>query len=114
MAGPAGLPVKWTAEVIEQIPNHLIAWRTVPGSLIRHFGVIHFEPNAQGGTRVDIKLAYNPIAGAVGHVVAKLFGADPKCEMDGDLVRMKTMIETGHAPHDAAQPSPSAREAYVH
>jgi len=114
VAGPAGLPIKWTAEVTEQIPNQLIAWRTAPGSLIRHFGVIHFEPNAQGGTRVDIKLAYNPVAGAVGHVLAKLFGADPKCEMDGDLVRMKTMIETGHAPHDAAKPLHLVREAYVH
>jgi hypothetical protein len=24
--------------------------------------------------------------------------------MDQDLLRMKTMIETGHPPHDAAQP----------
>jgi len=45
-----------------------------------------------------------PPAGAFGHAVASLFGADPKSDMDADLMRMKSMIETGRAPHDAAQP----------
>jgi hypothetical protein len=35
-----------------------------------------------------------------------MFGADPKSEMDADLLRMKSMIETGHPPHDAAKPVP--------
>lgn len=47
-------------------------------------------------------MSYNPPAGAIGHVVASLFGADPKSEMDADLARMKTLIETGIRPHDAA------------
>jgi hypothetical protein len=33
--------------------------------------------------------------------------ADPKSEIDADLVRMKTMIEDGVPPHDAAQEAPS-------
>jgi hypothetical protein len=33
--------------------------------------------------------------------VASLFGADPKSEMDDDLMRMKSFIETGHQPRDA-------------
>jgi len=37
--------------------------------------------------------------------VAALFGADPKSEMDSDLLRMKTIIETGRVPHDAARPA---------
>jgi uncharacterized membrane protein len=35
--------------------------------------------------------------------VATIFGADPKSQMDADLMRMKTMLETGEFPHDAAQ-----------
>ena len=54
-------------------------------------------------------MSYNPPAGAIGHLVAMLFGADPKKEMDEDLMRMKSFIETGQAPHDAAQRR--AREA---
>jgi hypothetical protein len=53
-------------------------------------------------TVVDVRLSYYPPAGAVGHAIASLFGADPKSEMDDDLMRMKSFIETGHQPHDAA------------
>jgi len=67
---------------------------------------VHFEPNGNGGTRITVRLAYLPPAGAFGHAVATIFGADPKSEMDGDLLRMKTMIETGRAPHDAARRLP--------
>jgi hypothetical protein len=31
-----------------------------------------------------------------------LFGTDPKSELDEDLMRMKTFLETGKAPRDAA------------
>jgi hypothetical protein len=47
-----------------------------------------------------------------GRVLAGRLGAykdrrrDPKKEMDEDLLRMKTLIETGNPPHDAAQPDP--------
>ena len=40
----------------------------------------------------------------IGHAVARLFGADPKTEMDADLLRMKMLIENGRAPRDAARP----------
>jgi hypothetical protein len=33
----------------------------------------------------------------------RLIGADPKSRMDQDLMRMKSMIETGVQPHDAAR-----------
>jgi uncharacterized membrane protein len=56
-------------------------------------------------------MSYNPIAGALGHAVASLFGADAKSQMDADLARMKTMIETGIPPHDAAR---KGETAYTH
>jgi uncharacterized membrane protein len=65
---------------------------------------VRFVGTTDGGTRVSVELSYIPPAGAFGHAVATMFGADPKSEMDADLLRMKSMIETGHAPHDAARP----------
>ncbi|MBO0722465.1 MAG: SRPBCC family protein [Blastocatellia bacterium] len=115
-AGPAGIPVEWTAEITELVPNKLLAWRSIPGAAIDHSGTIHFEAKAEGGTRVHIRLSYHPIGGALGHILARMAGSDPKSEMDADLVRMKTYIETGHAPHDAASPridEPAARPADV-
>ena len=98
--GPAGVPVEWHSELVDVIENRQMGWRSVPGSMVDHSGRVLFEPDGSG-TRVQVELCYLPIAGAVGHAVAKAFGTDPKTEMDADLMRLKTRIETGHPPHDA-------------
>jgi uncharacterized membrane protein len=111
VAGPAGVPVHWTAEVTRMIPGTLIEWRATGKSQVRHKGSVRFDPMpggtaGRGRTRVSVRLSYVPPVGAFGHAVAAMFGADPKSEMDADLLRMKTMIETGRAPHGAARPAP--------
>ena len=111
VAGPAGVPVQWTAEITRVVPGEVIEWRSVSDSDVRHEGSVNFETNGDGGTRVSVRLSYVPPAGAFGHAVASIFGADPKSEMDADLLRMKSMIETGHPPHDAARPNPLPRES---
>lgn len=104
VAGPAGVSIEWDAELTDFVPHECIAWQSVEGSTVDNAGRIQFQENPDGTTRVDIRLSYNPPGGALGHVVARLFGADPKSEMDGDLARLKTALETGHLPRDAAQP----------
>jgi len=106
VTGPAGVPVQWTSKVVRLEPNSFIEWRSVYDSTVKHEGSVRFQPNGNGGTRVTVRLCYLPPGGAFGHAVASMFGADPKAEMDSDLLRMKTMIETGRAPHDAARPAP--------
>ena len=105
VSGPAGMTVEWTSELVRFEPNEAIEWRSLPGSRVRHDGVVRFEAAPEGGTRVNVCLRYVPPGGALGHALASLLGADPKSEMDADLMRMKSMIETGRAPHDAAQPA---------
>ncbi|HEV8309178.1 MAG TPA: SRPBCC family protein [Methylomirabilota bacterium] len=109
VAGPAGVPVEWEAVITDLVPNQVLAWETAPGSTVEHAGRVQFRTNRFGGTRVDIQMSYAPPAGALGHAVAALFGADAKSELDADLARMKTLIETGRLPRDAAQSS--SREA---
>jgi len=93
--GPAGKTVEWDAVITKRIPNRELAWKTVPGSMIQHSGIVQFRED-RDGSKVDIRLSYNPIAGTVGHVVASLFAADPKTQLDQDLQRMKTLVE-GHS-----------------
>jgi uncharacterized membrane protein len=99
--GPAGGTVSWEAVTTRFEPNRLIAWRTLPGSAVEHAGLLRFEPTAVG-TRVFVTMSYTPPAGALGHAVARLFGADPKSELNDDLMRMKVFLETGRRAHDAA------------
>jgi len=93
VSGPAGTSVEWDAEVTRRIPNRVIAWKSVPGSMVQHSGIVQFRSLGEDRSTVDIRLSYNPIAGAMGHVVASLFGADPKTELDQDLQRMQQLVE---------------------
>lgn len=103
VAGPAGVPIEWDAVTTRLEPNQILAWKTEPGSVVDHAGLVKFEANEDGSTRIDVKLSYNPPAGAIGHGVAALLGVDPKADIDDDLMRMKNMLETGQVPHDTAQ-----------
>ena len=93
--GPAGVPVEWNAEITADVPGELLAWRTTEDSVVHNSGVIHFEPDAYGDTRVHIRMTYRPPANAVGRTVAKLFRVDPRTQMDEDLARFKSYLEVG-------------------
>ena len=95
VSGPAGMSVEWDAEVSERIDNRKIAWRSLPGSAVEHHGEVHFEPAGDHATRISIHMAYNPPGGPLGHAVAGFLLGDPKTLMDEDLLRLKTLIETG-------------------
>lgn len=97
VTGPAGTSFEFDANVTRMEPNKMLAWKTEPGSMVGHAGVIQCEPNRANGTRVTIRMSYNPPAGALGHAFAKLFGADPKSQIDSDMIRFKSLIEQGKA-----------------
>jgi uncharacterized membrane protein len=104
VAGPAEAPVEWDSVTTVRQPNEILAWQSVPGSRIEHSGVIRFEAIGADQTRVDIRMSYSPPAGALGHVVARLCGADPDTELEEDLTRMKRFVETWKSVADAGRP----------
>ena len=79
-----------------EIRDRFIEWETVPGSIVKHAGIIRFTVNRNGTTRVDITMSYVPPAGAVGDAVAALFGSDRKTLMNEELARFKSLLEQGH------------------
>lgn len=93
--GPAGIPVEWDAEITADVPGELIAWRTAPGSVVHSSGIVHFEPDAYGDTRIHIRMTYRPPANAAGRTIAKVLGADPRRQLDEDLARFKSYMEVG-------------------
>lgn len=105
--GPAGTEFQWDSVLTEQSRPHRLAWRTEPGAEIDQTGSVQFEPY-RGGTRVTVRMSYRPPAGAVGHGLAVLLGADPRRQMDDDLARMKGFIERGALPPGSTQQDKSA------
>ena len=93
---PGGGSVEWDAEITEDRPNQLLAWRSVEGSEVENSGTVRFEQAAGGrGTVVRVELDYNPPGGAAGALVAKFLGGDPDGQMQVDLRRLKQVIELG-------------------
>ena len=88
--GPGGMTCEWDAVVTKWAPPRMMAWRSTEGSLVANTGMVRFEA-VEGGTRLDIRLCYNPPGGALGHLCAAMFGTNPKHAIDQDLVRLKSL-----------------------
>jgi uncharacterized membrane protein len=100
---PAGMKVEWDAEIINEAPNELIAWRSLEGAPIPNAGSVRFEKSPDGrGAAVKVAIEYAPPAGKIGSLLAKLFGEDPERRVDEDLRRFKQFMETGRTTPAAA------------
>jgi uncharacterized membrane protein len=93
---PAGTTLEWDSVIVEDIQDELISWQSAPGADVTHSGRIDFRDAPGGrGTLVTATIAYEPPAGAVGKLVAKLFQREPKIQARRDLRRFKQFMETG-------------------
>jgi uncharacterized membrane protein len=103
--GPAGRTVEWDAETVEDRPNQLIAWRSLPGSLVKHSGRVRFVP-APGdrGTEVHLDMQYSPPGGPAAAGLARLFGEEPEQQAKDDLRRFKQVMETGEVVRSEGSP----------
>jgi uncharacterized membrane protein len=97
--GPGGRRLEWDAEIINDIPGKLIAWRSLPGSDAPIAGSVHFADAAgRRGTEVRVELQYNPPGGTLGAFTAKLFSGEPSDRIHNDLKRLKMRLEAGVVP----------------
>ncbi|MGH9153517.1 MAG: SRPBCC family protein [Acidimicrobiales bacterium] len=93
---PAGRTLEWEAEVVDHDPPRAIAWRSLEGTAAPNAGRVRFTPAPAGqGTEVSCELEYSPPGGALGALVARLFGEEPSQQLADDLRRLKQVLETG-------------------
>ena len=96
---PAGTTVEWDSRIVEDIPGRLIAWSSVPKASVDNSGRIEFKDTSNGrGTQVTVTIVYDPPAGKLGKVIAKLFQREPNIQARRDLRRFKQLMETGEIP----------------
>lgn len=93
---PGGGRVEWDARITEEEEGAVIAWTSEDGADVPNSGRVTFR-DAQGdrGTLVSAMLVYDPPAGAVGKLVAKLFQREPAIQARRELRRFKQLMETG-------------------
>ena len=97
--GPAGVSVEWDAEIVNEVPGRIIAWKSIAGARVPNAGAVNFREAPGGrGTEVKVTLEYEPPAGKLGVAVARLFGEEPAIQVREDLRRFKALMEAGEIP----------------
>jgi len=99
--GPAGTTLEWDAEIFNEEPNKLIAWRSLDGADVVSAGSVNFDSAGADGTRVTVHLQYSPPGGKIGAAIAKWLGRDAETGIRQDLLRFKQMVEAGERPTPA-------------
>ncbi len=95
-SGPVGSRVEWDAEIINDEPGKVIAWRSLANANVDNAGSVRFIERRDGeGTDVRVVIDYIPPAGRFGDWVAKLFGKDPGEQIREELCRFKQVMERG-------------------
>jgi uncharacterized membrane protein len=84
-----GKDVTWNAEIVEQVPDRRIAWRSMSGA--RNDGIVTFQPEGENMTRVTLRLDYDP-EGAVENLGSAAGVVSRRVE--ADLERFKDYIES--------------------
>lgn len=88
-ANIAGKRKEWDAEIVEQIPDQRIAWRSTSGAM--NGGVVTFDRISTDTTRIMLQMEYDPegvtenVGDAVGVVSRRV---------EGDLERFKEFLES--------------------
>ena len=85
----AGARREFDAEIVEQIPDVRIAWRSIDAR-VRHSGTVSFQPIDDGRTHVTVDLAWEPEG-----VLEKAGGAVgvDRLQIKADLERFRRFIE---------------------
>lgn len=106
---PAGRTVEWDAELVNEIPDALIAWKSVGDTNVPNAGAVNFSDAPGGrGTIVKVTLDYEPPGGRMGNLIARLFGEDPDRQVREDLRKFKQLMEVGEITTSARRVEDSA------
>lgn len=106
--GPAGKVFEWDAEILQDIPGKLISWRSLPGADVVSAGSVNFDVTPHHGTRVTVRLQYDPPGGKLGAYVAWLMRQEPSQQIREDLRDWKRRLEAGEMPTVEGQTSARA------
>ncbi len=110
-SGPSGVRVEWDAEIINEIQNKVLAWRSLPGGDVVSAGSVTFEPargdgprHAADGARCSTRR--RPASSA--RSSPALFGREPSQTIREDLRRLKQLLEAGEIAKAAGSTGVSA------
>lgn len=95
---PGGLgTVQWDAVIVEDQPNTVIGWNSLPGSLIENAGKVEFREIGDGWTEVYVMITYRAPLGAVGQGLSWLLNPVFEKLVRQDIKDFKRYAEGKHS-----------------
>ena len=79
---------EWKAEITQQVPDEIIAWRAIEGQ--ENSGAVRFEPLGPDRTRIDVTLTWEPEG--LAEAAADKVGLTDRA-VNVDLERYKELVE---------------------
>ena len=93
---PAGRTVEWDAEIVNEVPNEIIAWKSIRAPDVANAGAVNFSDAPDGrGTIVRVRMDYEPPAGRFGAMFTNFTDEEPDRQIREDLFKLKQLMENG-------------------
>ena len=106
---PTGQTIEWDANVTKYVPNAVIAWESVPGSVVHAGGVMRFAPLSPNETRVDVSLTYQPLRTGLNDALHALVASPNVQRLRGELMKAARDVSITTSPVEPSiQESPAA------
>lgn len=94
-----GFEMQWDSELIDDVPDKFLSWKTTPGSAAQHAGSVWFKPALENkATEVYVRFMYKVPGGKLTKAFAEFFGEAPEQVVKNDLRRLRCLVETGELP----------------
>lgn len=101
--GLQGAGIEWDARMIDEEPDELLAWQSLPGGDIEHAGSVRLEDAGDAGTGLTVTMRYRPHGREAG--AAWFLEPVTHADLTEDLARLKEVMETGVDIATEGQPS---------
>jgi uncharacterized membrane protein len=91
---PGGLgDIRWEAEIVREIEDTELSWKSAPGAAIRNAGKINFSDAPSGGTRIDVMISYRAPMGVVGERLSRVLTPVFREMIEKDIAGFKQFME---------------------
>lgn len=108
---PGGQELEMEERVTQRVPVERLAWESVGDRPMSYCGNVGLQREGEDTTRVNVHLEYTPPGGALGEALARLCGMDADSQFHEAVMRVKSFLETGNAPHDLHEVSTQAEQS---
>jgi uncharacterized membrane protein len=87
-------PLEWDAVVTKYVPNSVLAWESVPGSVVENSGLLRFTPLSDTRTHLDVSIVYRPTSTDLADAVQSFFAPRAAAQLHADLEHARFYLES--------------------